>query len=482
MRWLNNIASRAAFGFAVVWGLTAVAVVGSVVLARDASDVLEGTLIGYADDLMHASQAQFAAERMVAVGRGYLLTREPELLARAKEAESDLDVSLHLLDRGDARPSERALLREVQSSASRYRQLLDQSFETTSATEDRAARANVLRDRLLPAREDLGVKLGTLVAHKQSLQLAARQRAGQMAARSVRVTTGLGALALILSAILAWLFTRRLGEVSRLERAMAQRATRALAAKEELLHVIAHDLRSPLTAIVLRAASMALGHRDEDMARSAAAIQSICERMRRLIQSLLDAATVDAGRISIAPARFPVETVIMALMETFGPEARATSVHLDWEVTPPQLAVWADRERINQILSNLVGNALKFTPAGGSIKIVVHEEGANVRFEVKDTGIGIRPENLPHVFERYWKSDVQARKGAGLGLYIAKGIVEGHKGRIWVDSSPGGGSSFQFELPVPEMRAEENRPSPATSHSPVVPKGSFAGRDQHAHG
>src|SRR5579862_979317 len=87
MRWLNNIASRAAFGFAVVWGLTAVAVVGSVVLARDASDVLEGTLIGYADDLMHASQAQFAAERMVAVGRGYLLTREPELLARAKEAE-----------------------------------------------------------------------------------------------------------------------------------------------------------------------------------------------------------------------------------------------------------------------------------------------------------------------------------------------------------------------------------------------------------
>ena len=106
------------------------------------------------------------------------------------------------------------------------------------------------------------------------------------------------------------------------------------------------------------------------------------------------------------------------------------------------------------MLSNLIGNALKFTPPGGTIRVNAVESGIHIRFEVHDTGPGIAPDHLPRVFDRFWRADDAGRKGTGLGLFIAKGIVEAHRGRIWVESKVGAGSAFIFELPFapPEMR------------------------------
>lgn len=481
MRLLRNIASRAAVGFALVWAITAVVVITAATLARDASNVLERTLVVYADDLMHASQAQVAAERMVAVGRGYLLTQEPDLLSRTKDAEEELDVALEALDRRNMQPAEVGLLREVQLSAKEYRRLLDSTFESAPNIEDRQGLANALRERLLPAREALGIKLGNLVAHKQRLQLAARQRAAGMATRSVRVTIGFGALALVLSGLLAGLFTKRLVETSEKERASTQRATRALRAKDELLGIVAHDLRSPLTAIALRASSLGRGGLDEEARRSAKAIESICSRMAYLIESLLDAASIEAGRLPVTPRRFLLDTIVKSLIETFGPAATEKTIRLKCAVTPPDLAVWADRERLFQVLSNLIGNALKFTPERGAVSISARKENGGVRFEVSDTGVGIATDNVPRVFERFWKSDARSARGAGLGLYVAKGIVEAHGGKIWVDTTPGMGSSFQFDLPDRSGEGQHLQPPPSTTPASPLAAEAALGRIRHAH-
>ena len=479
MGWLKNVASRAAMGFALVWAITATAIIGAAVLAHDASNVLERTLIVHADDLMHATQAQVAAERLVAVGRGYLLRPSTGLLARAKEAEGELDLALQALDRGDVDAPEQTLLQEIQRSAGVYRRLLDEAFESQGG-EGRRDPTDALRERLLPAREDLGVTLANLVAHKQRLQVAARQRAAALATRSVRVTLGLGALALVLSALLAKLFTRRLLETSRQERASTRQATQALASRDELLGIVAHDLRNPLNAIALRASQMSRGNLDQDTKRSANAIETICHRMEHLIGGLLDAATIEAGGLSVAPQHVGVEAVIRSAIETFAPEANEKAILLHAEPVSQELSVWADRERLFQVLSNLIGNALKFTPRGGAVRVSARKESAAVRFEITDTGLGIAREHLPRIFERYWKSDVRSARGAGLGLYIAKGIVEAQGGRIWVDSIPGIGSSFRLELPEPSVRDETREPTVATP--PLVPDRALSiSRERHAH-
>lgn len=459
----NNVVSHAALGFALVWGIAAATIFGSSVVARNAADALERTLIAYADDLGQATRAQMAAERMVAVGRGYLLTNEPDLLLRVREAEGQLDLALQSLDRGEPVPQEGNLLGEVKRSAARYRQLLDDTFGETPATEDRQALANALREKLQPAREDLAGRLAELVAHRQGLQMAARHEATRLATRSVRVTLGLGSLALTLSTLLAWLFTRRLAEIYRRERASAHQVTRALAAKEEILGIVAHDLRNPLSAILLRASSIEKGNGDQKTIRAAASIHASCQRMAFLTQSLLDAASVEAGRMSVAPGRVPVETVMADTLEVFSPVANEKRIRLVEDVTPSPLDVWADRERLLQVLSNLVGNALKFTPEGGTVRISAHSVRGRVKFEVRDTGPGIVPEHLPHLFEQYWKSDLQGRRGTGLGLYIAKGIVEAHGGHIWVESTPDKGSSFQFELSLPDRNERRQPPGDVSS-------------------
>lgn len=469
VRWRNNVASHAAFGFALVWGIAAATIVGSSLVARNAADALERTLIAYADDLAHAARAQMAAERMVAVGRGYLLTSEPDLLVRVREAKGQLDIALQSLDRGETVPHEGDLLGGVKRSAARYRQLLDDTVGATPATGDRQALANALREKLQPAREDLAERLSELVAHRQVLQVAARQEASRLASRSVRITLGLGSLALILSTLLAWLFTRRLAEIYRRERASAHDVTLALAAKEELLGIVAHDLRTPLSAILLRVSLIEKSDGDPKTIRAAASIHSTCRRMAFLIQSLLDAASVEAGRMSVAAGRVSVETIMADTLEVFSPVANEKRIRLERDVSPRALDVWADRERLLQVLSNLVGNALKFTPEGGSVRISARPVWGRVRFEVGDTGPGIAPEHLPHLFEQYWKSDPRGRRGTGLGLYIAKGIVEAHHGHIWVESAPGKGSSFQFELSRPPSRNERRQTPNDASSVPFQP-------------
>jgi signal transduction histidine kinase len=170
--------------------------------------------------------------------------------------------------------------------------------------------------------------------------------------------------------------------------------------------------------------------------------------MDRLIRDLLDVANIQAGSLRLDLRPLPPGTLAAIAVDQATPQAAAQRVRLGLAVEPALPAVLADRDRIVQVLSNLLGNALKFTPEGGDIEVRVWADGPWVCFSVRDSGPGIAPEHLPRVFDRFWQLNRADRRGAGLGLTISKDLVERHGGTIGVESKLGHGSTFRFTLPI----------------------------------
>ena len=231
-------------------------------------------------------------------------------------------------------------------------------------------------------------------------------------------------------------------------------AQEALRAREDLLAIVSHDLRNPL-GVVLASSALLLKsslppEREERARRQVEAIQRAGNRMNRLIRDLLDFASIQAGHLSVSTRPQAVGDMVTEVLETLEPLAAAKSQRLHGDV-PAGMEIRCDHDRVIQLFSNVVGNAIKFTPEGGEIRITASvdpEDGRLVRFGVTDTGPGIPADELPHVFDRYYQARRKNREGIGLGLTIARGIVEAHGGRIWVESQgvEGKGSTFLFTL------------------------------------
>jgi len=227
-----------------------------------------------------------------------------------------------------------------------------------------------------------------------------------------------------------------------------EEAQASVAAREEVLKIVSHDLRNPLSTISMAASLMI----DEELTpamrkKQLQTIKRAGDRMNRLIQDLLEVAKLEAGRLALKTHAVEVRAIVAEACETLGPIAAAKSIALSTNVAPELRAVEADPGRVQQVLSNLVGNAVKFTPEGGRIEIRAEPLSEAVRLAVSDTGPGIPSERLDQVFGRFWQGDQTDRRGLGLGLAIAKAIVDGHGGRIWVESEVGKGTTFYFSLP-----------------------------------
>jgi signal transduction histidine kinase len=229
-------------------------------------------------------------------------------------------------------------------------------------------------------------------------------------------------------------------------------AQRAIAARDTMLALVSHDLKNPLAVIYMTAAQMLKAPDGKDRrAKSRKFIESVyrsAERMNRLIQDLLDVSSIEAGRFSIDKKPQPVTSLVVDAIEPARVQAAARSLHLETRLPEGDLRIDCDRDRVSQVLTNLLGNAVKFTEPEGTILVRVERRGSDVLFSVADTGPGIPVPHLSHVFDRFWRTPDAARKGTGLGLSIAKGIVEAHGGRIWVESQVGHGSVFFFTLPL----------------------------------
>jgi light-regulated signal transduction histidine kinase (bacteriophytochrome) len=244
---------------------------------------------------------------------------------------------------------------------------------------------------------------------------------------------------------------------------------RAVRARDDLLAVVSHDLRNPLSSILLQTEVLLRPSPAEDEGRArvlrdnAERIRRSAAHMRALTDDLLDLASIEAHRFTLRLQSVESRGLIEEALLAASPLAEAKRITLAVElIETPKLEV--DPERILRVLSNLLGNAIKFTPEGGKINVRAERRGDDLLIAVADTGPGIPADDLPHVFDRYWKAAASSKPGSGLGLYIASGIIEAHGGKIWAESSAGG-ARFSFTLPLARPPSERTLPTPPVSFS-----------------
>jgi PAS domain S-box-containing protein len=231
-------------------------------------------------------------------------------------------------------------------------------------------------------------------------------------------------------------------------RAREAELRRAIRMRDETIAVVAHDLRNPVHTIAMSAATMLELPLDETQRiRHLGIIQRVAGGMERLISDLLDVSRIESHRLSIRQTSVQVRALLGETLELFEPQARERDIELSCDLHAELPPVTGDRDRLTQVLSNLIGNALQFTPARGRIGLDAQHVGDEVQFTVADTGAGISAAHLPNVFDRFWQGERDTRTGAGLGLAIAKGIVEAHGGRIWLESTVGEGTTVHFTIP-----------------------------------
>jgi len=233
-------------------------------------------------------------------------------------------------------------------------------------------------------------------------------------------------------------------------------AQRAIRARDDVLGVVSHDLRNPLAVISMCTTSLTeSGFGDDARNREAIrAIQDSTQWAQRLIQDLLDVAAIEAGGLSITRrSEDPVLLVTRAALY-FEELAARSSITLETDLPERLPAVLCDSDRMLQAFGNLIGNALKFTPTGGTIRLGAADEGEFVRFFVEDNGPGIPDEDVPHIFDRFWTARRDSRiRGTGMGLAIVRGIAEAHRGHVWAARGLSGGAVINFLIPAEQPAA-----------------------------
>lgn len=225
----------------------------------------------------------------------------------------------------------------------------------------------------------------------------------------------------------------------------------AVANRDDFLGIVSHDLRGLLGAIVNTAAGLSSQAPDttdgQHVAAQAHRIRRYAAHMNRLISDLLDVASIEAGKLSMAPTLADAAALLTDASDSFEPAASAKSIAIEVQVDERPLEARFDYPRMLQVMTNLVSNAVKFTPSGGRVVLRAERSGSGLTLSVADTGPGIPDDQLEMVFERFWQLHAGDRRGLGLGLYISRCIVDAHNGRIWAESPDRSGTTIYLTLP-----------------------------------
>jgi signal transduction histidine kinase/CheY-like chemotaxis protein len=248
----------------------------------------------------------------------------------------------------------------------------------------------------------------------------------------------------------------------------AQRLNRV---KDEFLALLSHELRTPLGSILVWLELLRAEPLEDNATRAVDMVHRSARQLAELIDQLLDVSRIVAGKLSVEKQTTHLVPVVEGLLEAAGPVAKAKGVLLRADLAHDLDPLWADPNRLRQALSNLVLNAIKFTPAGGEVTVSLRRQGALARIEVRDSGAGIARDLLPFIFERFRQGDTHSTRshgGLGLGLTIAQYIAEQHEGRISADNQGAGqGAVFTFDLPLRPLPARSTLARPAPGPAPV---------------
>jgi len=234
----------------------------------------------------------------------------------------------------------------------------------------------------------------------------------------------------------------------------------AVGLRQDVLAIVSHDLRTPLSNVLMSVdtllRSMVPNERRTAGRRQLEMIRRSVQQMDRMITDLLDLSSIEAGHLSVQQSDHDLQSLVDEVLELIQPALLQKKLEVFASFPEKRILVHCDRERILQALGNLLGNAAKFTPPGGRIQLEAESRAKEAKLSITDTGPGIPRSRLAHVFDRYWQAEETSKGGRGLGLFIAKGIIEAHGGRIWVDSEVGKGSTFSLTL----RTASPARPQP----------------------
>jgi signal transduction histidine kinase len=438
----------------LISGLLAVLVLVPVEMGRRREALRHqiGVVISPAQAALLESEAAFAYE--VAVYRGYLATGGGAWLDTLRDSHAR-----HV--RATARYRELAArvgpeLRNQAVELERRRQAwlaypaaLLSGSATRPALVAQLPRSDVLLQEALSASEAVNQALLRIDADL-------RTRIRQNDARERRMVALLGVAAAVVAALVGWL-TVRLGHLMRaLEEERARQAQArstaeaAVRTRDEVLRVVSHDLKNPLHTIGMVAELLVeVPLSEEQRVAKLGIIRRTVDRAKGLVLDLLDAARLETGEgIPVHPAPVACADLVRDAVEIIQVQAAEKKQQVSWSVPDESGSVLADRDRILQVFANLMGNAVKFTPPGGTIDVQARLDGPGaVCFRVRDTGPGIPPEHLPNLFTPFWQARESAALGTGLGLTVAKAIVEAHGGHISAASDPGAGATFSFTVP-----------------------------------
>ena len=229
------------------------------------------------------------------------------------------------------------------------------------------------------------------------------------------------------------------------------RSDDALSNRDDFLGIVSHDLRNLLSAIVMSSSLLSKRAPGGDGGKATRGeterIQRYAARMNRLIGDLLDVASIDSGRLAVTRVGGDAAALVAEMVEMYRSSASAKGLDLEMELAERPLAADFDHDRMVQVLANLIANAIKFTPSGGSVRVRVERAEGGLLFCVSDTGPGIPGDMLENIFKRFWQVSENDRRGVGLGLYIVRSIVDAHGGKVWAESELGQGSRFYVTLP-----------------------------------
>lgn len=429
-----SVGSQLTIGFGAVIGATVVTgVVAAGALWRT---VLEKDSVSrdYAEDLARVENLRYRAEQVVATSRAYLLTGSDEYPDRFAAANAAFQASWSAVTAASTR--EREDLELVQQAWRDYLSAAGALATKREKTADADAVAGDFERTVQPARRTLEGRLDTLVDDERRDWQAAFERSRDSALRAGLTIGATTLFAVFASLWRAMVLRRRLHD-------QFKRQEAAVAARDEMLAVVSHDLRNPLAAILL-VCQLALRKAKTEAFDK---IYAAATRMNRLIDDLIEAARLESGGLELRRRRCDVTPLISDTLKLFEEQAAQKAVRLESQL-PAHAEANVDPERLGRVLTNLFGNALKFTPPGGAITVRAEPDHEFLRVSVSDTGPGVPAEQVPHLFEKHWQARKERGDGLGLGLYIVKSLVEAHGGSIAVESQPGAGSTFSFRLPA----------------------------------
>jgi len=410
-------------------------------LLRRAPDRLRSEIEGIIEParrMARMRQASLAVD--VSAYRAYVISHDARLLDRVREARTRTEELGAQLS---------ALARRVDPETAQAAAVFDQRIREWHNSAAPRAEVDLQAYRAsLPSLQDRFEATQEAAEHLEALLAQKTDQRSREAARLI-LYEDLGNVAFSLLAVAAVLAVTRLARREQRARAAAEAAVRS---RDQVVSIVSHDLRNPLSNVSM-AVSVLLEIRPagEEWVAARKQLEIIrrgSDRMNRMIQDLLDVARIESGRLAIERAPIAVESLMDEVATLMRPDVERRGQRLDRRVAAGLPAVSADRDRLLQVFSNLVDNAVKFTPAGGTITVIAEGDHGAVRFCVSDTGSGIPAEHVPHLFDRFWQATRTDRRGIGLGLSIVKALVEAHGGHMAVESNLGRGTTFRFSVPV----------------------------------